>query len=85
MHALYGKPRDKLSVLKLSLISGEKEKEHGLSYTVFSRVTRPSDLGLLGGLSRDRLLRKISTQSKMKPRIKEERRIDKLVRHTIAF
>lgn len=35
---------------------GEVEKEHGLSYTVFSRVTKPSNLGLLGGLSSDRIL-----------------------------
>ena len=64
---------------------GEVEKEHGLSYTVFSRVTKPSNLGLIGGLSRERLTQKILSQAKMKPRMKEEKRLEKFVRKTLAF
>ena len=46
---------------------GKTEKEHGLSYTAFSRVTRFNDIGVIGGLSRDRLIGKVRNHSKMTP------------------
>ena len=58
---------------KVVVSLGKTEKEHGLSYTAFSRVTKPSDIGLLGGLPQNRLLQKIKGQSKMDPRIQEEK------------
>ena len=84
MHGQFGKFKDKLFAQKLLLIL-EVEKEHGLSCTVFSRVTKPSNLDLLGGLSCDRLTQKILSQSKMKPRMKEEKRLEKLARNTLSF
>ena len=61
---------------------GDREREHGLSYTAFSRVRRFSSLGILGGISFIRLTDKIRNHSKMEGRIKEERRLRKLCKQT---
>ena len=39
---------------------GTKEAKHGLTYTVFSRVTKASDLGIIGGFPKDRLITKVA-------------------------
>ena len=62
---------------------GKTEKEHGLTYTVFSRVTRASDIGIIGGFPKDRLIDKVAKQAKMKARIKEESRLNGIVKRTI--
>ena len=64
---------------------GKKEADHGLTYTVFSRVTKASDLGIIGGFPKDRLITKVANHSKMKPRIAEERRLQRIVNSTKAF
>ena len=62
---------------------GKTEKEHGLTYTVLSRVTKASDIGIVGGFPKDRLIDKVSKQSKMKARIAEEKRLNGIVKCTI--
>jgi ATP-dependent exoDNAse (exonuclease V) alpha subunit len=62
---------------------GKTEKEHGLTYTAFSRVTKASDIGILGGFPKDRLIDKVAKQAKMKARIREESRLNGIVRRTI--
>jgi len=51
---------------KVVLHLGKKEKEHGLTYTGFSRVMKFIDIAIAGVLSLDRLTNKIGNQSKMK-------------------
>jgi hypothetical protein len=62
---------------------GVTEKEHGLTYTVFSRVRKASDIGIINGFPRVRLLDKVKNQGKMKARIQEEKRLDRIVKQTI--
>ena len=52
-----------------------KEREHGLIYTAFSRVTKFCDFGLINGITRDRLVNKIYAHAKMKPRMDAEQRL----------
>jgi hypothetical protein len=54
------------------------EKEHGLTYTAFSRVQRLKNFGIIGGLNRDRLCSKISSGAKLKRRLLEEDRLSRL-------
>jgi len=65
----------------------EREREHGLTYlyTVFSRVTKPTDLGIIIGFPRARLMEKVRDQTHMKARIKEERRLNGKVIKTLSF
>ena len=58
---------------KVVVSLGDTEKEHGLTYTAFSRVTKSCDIGIDGGFPRNRLLEKISQQKLMKSRIEEEK------------
>ena len=62
----------------------DREKEHGLSYTVFSRITKPQDLMIKGGVTCARLCLKIRSNNKMEPRMREERRLDRLVQRTLV-
>ena len=62
---------------KVVIVLGNTEREHGLTYTAFSRVERASDIGIDGGFPRNRLLEKVKKQRLMKERIKEEKRIDR--------
>ena len=55
-----------------------KEREHGLTYTAFSRVTVFSNFGLYSGISHQRLVQKILQHKKMQPRIDEEQRLSRL-------
>ena len=52
---------------------------------LFSRVTKASDLGIIGGFPKDRLITKLVKKSKMVPRQKEERRLDGIVTQTKHF
>ena len=70
---------------KVVLSLGDIEREHGLTYTAFSRVKRFSDLGLKGGLTHNRLTLKVRQHPKMAGRMKEERRLRKIVQDTIRI
>jgi hypothetical protein len=60
-----------------------KEKENGLTYTGFSRATKLSNIGIIGGLSLERFTKKIRNHKKMKPRREEERRQISLSNQTV--
>jgi len=45
------------------------------TYTVFSRVTRFSDIGIAGGITEERLTSKTRRNKKVRPRILEERKL----------
>jgi hypothetical protein len=62
---------------------GKSEREHGLTYTIFSRVTAFANLGIDGGLTLDRFTKSISTHEKMEPRKLEERRLAALSETTV--
>ena len=64
---------------KVVVVIGNTEREHRLTYTAFSRVTRASDIGIDGGFPRNRLLEKVKKQRLMKERIKEEKRMDRKI------
>ena len=70
---------------KVAISLGTREKEHGLMYTAFSRVKKMGNLGILGGMSYARLTKSIQKQSKMAPRIKEEKRLHRLSEQTISY
>ena len=69
---------------KIVIHLGDKEMELGLSYVAFSRATRFSDIGIDGGITYERLTTKISGHAKMKDRLAEETRLDKLAEETVA-
>ena len=66
-------------ILKL----GKDEKECGLSYVAFSRAERLATIGIEGGIQLERLTTKISRQKKLKARLKESKRLEKLADETI--
>ena len=68
---------------KVVVSLGEREREHGLTYTAFSRVKKMSNLGILGGLTFNRLTKSVRNQGKMALRMKEEKRLSRLVTLTI--
>ena len=61
---------------------GSSEKEHGLTYTTFSRVTHFSDIGLRHGICKDRLCVKIRQHKKVAPRLREEARLRRIAVQT---
>jgi ATP-dependent DNA helicase PIF1 len=65
---------------KVVINLGPKEKEHGLAYVAFSRATRFSNIGIIGGLAGDRLTTQISKQKKLKLRVVEDKRLEGLAR-----
>ena len=62
---------------------GKFEKEHGLSYTAFSRVTRFENFGILDGVTRQRLCEAVKGHKKVEHRVKEEARLRELCCLTI--
>ena len=64
---------------------GTSEREHGLTYTAFSRVTRFSNLGILRGISKDRLCRKIKNLKKMGDCIWEQEQLSRLESNALAL
>ena len=67
---------------KLVLDIGEQEKEHGLTYTAFSRATDVANIGITNPLTRARLTSKIKNGKKLKRRVEEERRLEALEHET---
>jgi hypothetical protein len=63
----------------------DREKEHGLTYVVFSRVKKLRNLGIIGGLSLERFTTRIQQQKKMRPRREEERRMQELAVETVRI
>ena len=70
---------------KVVIHMGKTEKEHGLTYTAFSRATRLRNLGIDGGFYFDRFTSKIKNHKKMAPRILEEKRLRELSKQTIEL
>jgi hypothetical protein len=60
---------------KLVVNLSDKEKEHGLTYVVFSRATMLENIGIVGGLTKERLCCKVQKHAKMRPRMAEESRL----------
>jgi ATP-dependent exoDNAse (exonuclease V) alpha subunit len=69
---------------KVVVSLGRKEVEHGLSYVAFSRVRRFQDIGIIGGVSGDRLTSQIAKQAKLKKRLTEDARLNLLEKQTLA-
>ena len=67
---------------KIVLHLGSKEKDHGLTYTAFSRATRFSNVGIYDGFATIRITDKIKQQGKMEGRIREEKRYQKIIEKT---
>ena len=67
---------------KVVVSLGSKEREHGLTYTAFSRVRRASDIGIINGFPKDCLTVLVRWQAKMSARIKEGKRLLALARKT---
>jgi hypothetical protein len=59
---------------------GPKEKEHGLAYVAFSRATRFSSIGIIGGLTTQ-----ISKQKKLKLCVVEDKSLEGLAQKTMQF
>jgi hypothetical protein len=58
---------------------GNKEADHGLTYVAFSRAQVLSKVGIAEGIvMEERLCQKIRDHKKMKPRIRDEKRLDRL-------
>jgi hypothetical protein len=57
-------------------ISGENEKEHGLTYVGMSRVLACERIDIGSGCSLERLTTKISSGSRVKVRLIEEKRLN---------
>ena len=67
---------------KYSARLGDKEMDHGLTYVALSRARKFSDIGLIDGITEDRLCRKVKLQAKMKPRLEEDKRLHGLFEST---
>lgn len=70
---------------KVVLSLGKTEPEHGATYVAFSRAKRLKEIGIVGGLTRERLCDKVAQQSMMQPRIDAEVRLNKLARYTMDY
>jgi Fe-S cluster biogenesis protein NfuA len=69
----------------LSVELGDSEKEHGLTFVALSRATSIDNVFLCSGCSLERLTTKISEGYKLKQRIKEDDRLQKLFEETMEF
>ena len=61
---------------KVVIDIGKQEREHGISYVAFSRATTLDNIGLIRGISLNRLTNQIKNNAKMAPRILEETRLE---------
>jgi hypothetical protein len=62
---------------KVVIKLGKSEREHGsMSYVAFSRATRLSNIGIIGGMDGPRLTSAISKLKKVKNRLIEDVRLD---------
>ena len=57
---------------------GWSEKEHGLTYNIFSGATIFSDFGIFNGITTNRLINSVFQHKKMEPRKAEERSLDRV-------
>lgn len=64
---------------------GDREQEHGLTYTVFSRVRNSCNLAIINGFPEQRLTEKVKQHHLMEGRMREERRLERIVKSTINF
>ena len=81
---IYETKRREVVQNRFSLVAtlGKSEMSSGLSYVVFSRVRRFSDIAIDCGLTWDRLTSKISSKKKFRERVEYEKEI--LVTKSIA-
>ena len=70
---------------KIVLDLGKSEKEHGLTYAAFSRVTKLEDIGIVGHFTEERFLHMIGKQKKVAPRKAEERHLKMLAEATLEW
>ena len=68
---------------KIVISLGNKEPEHGYSYVAFSRATKFSDVGIIGGVTEERLTTKISSGKKLKVRKLENVCLGELAKQTL--
>ena len=64
---------------------GRTEIDHGLTYVALSRVTKFNYIGLIDGISINRLCKVISCYSKMEGRINEEKYLQMLYKNTLKY
>ena len=67
----------------LILHLGQREREYGLSYVVFSRAIKLSYIGIAGGIDSNCITTIIRVTKKVKLRLEEDMRLDGIERHTI--
>ena len=68
-----------------SVVLGDSEKEHGLSYVALSRATDINNVYISGRCSLDRLTTKISAGKKLQERLLEDERLNNLYQTTLDF
>lgn len=61
----------------------QRERDHGVSYTAFSRATKLSNIGIAGGFPGTRTTNMISRMKKIKLRLEEDKRLDDFGEQTI--
>ena len=57
----------------------------GLTYVAFSRATKLSNIGIVGGLTKERLTTEIQNKAGLKRRIKADEMLDSLAIQTRIF
>jgi hypothetical protein len=62
----------------VKFLLGENEKEHGLTYVAMSRVLECAQIDIGPGCSLERLTTKISSGSRLKVRLIEDKRLNDL-------
>jgi len=67
---------------KVIIQLGKQEQSHGLTYVAFSRSQRLKDIGIIGGVYKDRLTTTISKKVSLKDRLVEDERLLQLSRKT---
>ena len=81
MHKLQGMTIKNVIVIKL----GRAEMGHRLMHVALSRVTKFNHIGLIDGISMNRLCKAISRHSKIEGRINEEKRLQMLCKNTSKY
>ena len=81
MHKSQGMTIKNVIVIKL----GRTEMDYRLIHVALSRVTKFNHIGLIDGISMNRLCKAISHHSKMEGRINEEKRLQMLCENTLKY
>ena len=63
---------------------GTKEADHRITYVIFSRVCKSSDIGTKDRIDKCRLCEAIWKQGKMRRRINEEKHLKMLAKATLS-